>query len=385
MIKALLFDMDGVLCDSEDISISVGIEYFASIGVKAGHDSFRNSLGKGEKGFFDTTAEALGSPSGYSYDEASEFFRRRYPVLAEGRQIAMPGALDLVRRARKAGLLTAVASSAPAWKVMENLRAAGFGLEDFDFIASGEDIRRNKPAPDIYRLCLIKLGIDGDEAVVFEDSVSGIISGRSALCRVVALMTTTDGESAGKAGADAVISDLSVIPPFGSAGELDHIIDSFGGKEEGVAYGAVEIIPRKRRESRESIVGKLRKAASDARRNGYAPYSSFKVGAALVSAATGRIYSGCNVENSSYGATICAERNAITTAVAAEGTLGIDILVVFSDDDPPAPPCALCLQVMAEFARPETEIILFSEKGAESHFTFAELLPNPFIFPTMRR
>ena len=91
------------------------------------------------------------------------------------------------------------------------------------------------------------------------------------------------------------------------------------------------------------------------------------------------------MENSSYGATICAERNAITTAVSAEGTIGIDLLVVYSDDDPPAPPCAVCLQVIAEFARPDTPIVLFSASGKERHFTLSELLPNPFIFPSMRR
>ena len=123
------------------------------------------------------------------------------------------------------------------------------------------------------------------------------------------------------------------------------------------------------------------KAATD---GSYAPYSGFRVGAAVVSAATGRIYAGCNVENSSYGAAICAERNAITTAVANEGVFGLDLLVVFSEDDPPAPPCALCLQVAAEFARPESAVLLVSADGKTRRHTFSELLPMPFIFPTMR-
>ena len=151
-----------------------------------------------------------------------------------------------------------------------------------------------------------------------------------------------------------------------------------------VRYGANLIRPLERRMPDSFIEKRAVEAARKAWEHGYAPYSGFRVGAAVVSAATGRIYPGCNVENSSYGATICAERNAITTAVAAEGVIGIDLIAVYSDDDPPAPPCAVCLQVIAEFARPETRIVLASPRQAPVSYTFSELLPMPFIFPTMR-
>ena len=109
------------------------------------------------------------------------------------------------------------------------------------------------------------------------------------------------------------------------------------------------------------------KLALRARENAYAPYSKFKVGACVKSAATGKLYAGCNVENSSFGATICAERNAITTALTAEGIIGIETLVVVSDDEPPAPPCALCLQVLAEFTSPDSLVILSSLEGCLHH------------------
>jgi cytidine deaminase len=70
--------------------------------------------------------------------------------------------------------------------------------------------------------------------------------------------------------------------------------------------------------------------------------------------------------------------------LAAEGKLGIDLLIVVSDDEPPAPPCAVCLQVIAEFARPETEVILISKAGKKHTYKFSDLLPMPFVFPTMR-
>lgn len=384
MIRALLFDMDGVLSDSEPISITIGIEYFRSLGFAADSSAFKGNLGAGDRVFFCDTARTLGIRD-FSYDDAAAYFRKRYPEVVHGRNIALPGAVDIVRNARKAGMLTAVASSALSWKVQENIRSIGLSENDFDVIATGDDVRRSKPCKDIYELCLIRLGIDGGEAVVFEDTAAGIESGRSAGCRVVSLMTTIDGEMAGKAGADAVISDLSAIPSFSTAEELDSIISDFSGKGHGTVYGANEILPVERKMPRSVVEERARRMAAEARENAYAPYSSFKVGAAVLSAATGRIYSGCNVENSSYGATICAERNAITTAIAAEGTIGIDLLAVCSDDDPPAPPCAVCLQVIAEFSRPETEILLFSPKGTERRFLLSELLPNPFIFPTMRR
>lgn len=387
MIRAFLFDMDGVLADTEAISVAIGIEYFSTIGVDASYSDFHPNLGAGERAFFDRTAISLGADdkTGYSYDAASLYFRKRYPELVRKAKAALPGAAGLVHMARRSGIMAAVASSAPSWKVRENIEAIGLSAEDFDFIASGDDIKRNKPEKDIYELCLIKLGIDGSEAVVFEDSASGIASGKGAGCHVVSLMTTIDAESAGRAGADAVISDLSAFPAFSSPEEAADALDSISYEEKGVAYGANIIRPGKRRMSDSFTIERMKKAAAKARDNAYAPYSLFKVGAAVLSAATGRIYSGCNMENSSYGATICAERNAITTAVAAEGTVGIDMIAVCSDDDPPSPPCALCLQVLAEFSRPDTIVVLFSVSGKELRYKFSELLPNPFVFPTMRR
>lgn len=384
MIKALLFDMDGVLADSEGVSIQVGIEYFESIGIKATAETFKDALGCGEKFFFDKAAEVLGlSDSRYSYDAASAFFRSRYPELIASRSIALPGT-DIVRKARNAGIRTALASSAPSWKVKANIAGIGLDESDFDFIATGEDIVRNKPEKDIYELCMIKLGVSASSSVVFEDSPGGIESGKRAGCRVVSLLTTIDEVSALAAGADAVITDLSFIQDFSAADELEKQLFPSASRNKAVRYGANFIEPLDRKMPESFIEKKAIEAARKAWENGYAPYSEFRVGAAVVSAATGRIYAGCNVENSSYGATICAERNAITTAVASEGAVGLDLIVVYSDDDPPAPPCAMCLQVIAEFARPETKIVLVTPRDEIVRYSFSELLPMPFIFPKMR-
>lgn len=108
----------------------------------------------------------------------------------------------------------------------------------------------------------------------------------------------------------------------------------------------------------------------------YAPYSKFQVGAALL-AEDGRIISGCNVENASFGLTLCAERNAIVSAVA-QGALRFAALVVVTSSDRPVSPCGACRQVLLEFA-PSFEVRCYGRDGSELRTTVAELLPHAFI------
>lgn len=120
--------------------------------------------------------------------------------------------------------------------------------------------------------------------------------------------------------------------------------------------------------------------ARDAAKNAYAPYSNFKVGAAVL--AGGRIYSGCNVENASYGLTICAERNAVAAAIAG-GERKIEAIAIYTDTDEPTPPCGACRQVLAEFGT-EMTVALVSRSAAPTSITLAELLPSAFEFKKNR-
>lgn len=118
--------------------------------------------------------------------------------------------------------------------------------------------------------------------------------------------------------------------------------------------------------------------ALKARENAYAPYSHFKVGAALKLKGHDEIISGCNVENASFGATMCAERTAIHAAIAKYGKNELEFIVVLTDTEPATQPCALCLQVMSEFSRPEMPIYLANLKGIQSEVPFSKFLPYPF-------
>jgi cytidine deaminase len=116
-------------------------------------------------------------------------------------------------------------------------------------------------------------------------------------------------------------------------------------------------------------------AARTAREHAHAPYSNFRVGAA-VRAKSGRIFSGCNIENSTYGLTLCAERVAIFKAIS-EGERGFDAVAVVTDTDSLTPPCGACRQIIWEFCG-DAEVVLANLKGKTEHHRMAALFPKPF-------
>jgi cytidine deaminase len=126
-----------------------------------------------------------------------------------------------------------------------------------------------------------------------------------------------------------------------------------------------------------ALVQRLDAAAREAARNAYAPASGFGVGAALL-AADGRVFTGCNVENASYGLTICAERSAVAQAVAA-GARAFLAIVVFTPLAEPGTPCGACRQVLAEFA-PELRVRLIGTGARAVETDLGRLLPSPFRF-----
>lgn len=123
------------------------------------------------------------------------------------------------------------------------------------------------------------------------------------------------------------------------------------------------------------------KRALQARQKAYAPYSNFKVGAALLTS-KGKVYTGCNVENATYGLTVCAERVALWKAVS-EGEREFLQIVVASEGERPASPCGACRQLLWEFCR-DIEVILANTRGFRESHQLADLFPKPFDRNSLR-
>ena len=133
--------------------------------------------------------------------------------------------------------------------------------------------------------------------------------------------------------------------------------------------------------SEKQIHNMIQKAA-DAHANAYAPYSGFHVGAAVLGG-SGNIYGGCNVENSSFGLTLCAERSAVANAIS-EGETQIEAVVVFTDTAEPTLPCAACRGVLAEFNR-KLPVIMVTKSGIQKETNLTVLLPDPFVLHSGKR
>lgn len=119
----------------------------------------------------------------------------------------------------------------------------------------------------------------------------------------------------------------------------------------------------------------LTETALQARENAHAPFSGFKVGAALEDA-SGRVHTGCNIENATYGLSVCAERVAVFKAVS-EGARAFSRIVVAADTDVLTPPCGACRQILWEFCG-DIEIVLLNLQGKTESFRLKDLFPRPF-------
>ncbi|MEZ0392656.1 MAG: cytidine deaminase [Pseudobdellovibrionaceae bacterium] len=124
-------------------------------------------------------------------------------------------------------------------------------------------------------------------------------------------------------------------------------------------------------------LAELHAKAVEARKNSHSPYSKHKVGAALRTS-DGLVFSGCNIENASYGGTVCGERVAIWKAVSEKGSLQIQDLVVVTDQDVAWPPCGFCRQVISEFANDSTRVHLANIHGIQRSLKFGDLFPDAF-------
>ena len=206
-IKAVIFDMDGVLTDSEPLINAAAVAMFRERGVCVQPQDFLPFVGTGEDRYISGVAEryavALNLP------EAKKRTYEIYLDLVPQRLQAFPGAVEVVRRCRGAGLRVALASSADRVKIDANLDKIGLPAGQWDALISAEDVTNKKPAPDIFLAAARKLRLKPAECVVVEDAVNGVEAAKAARMRCVAVAHTFPPEQL--QAADLIVTRIDQV------------------------------------------------------------------------------------------------------------------------------------------------------------------------------
>jgi beta-phosphoglucomutase len=202
----VIFDMDGVLVNSEEFINKAACMMFEENGLKVRPEDFVPFIGTGENRYIGGVAEKYNFPIDI---EAAK--KRTYDVYLEiikGALKPLPGVQEFIKKCRDAGKKIAVASSADRRKVEGNLNEIELPLSVFDAVITAEDVARKKPAPDIFLTAAERLCLEPRQCLVIEDAVSGVAAAKTAGARCLALTTSFSREELDKA--DFWATDLSV-------------------------------------------------------------------------------------------------------------------------------------------------------------------------------
>ncbi len=211
-IKAVIFDMDGVLTDSEPLINAAAVAMFRERGLDVRPEDFIPFVGTGENRYIGGVAEKYNFP--IDIPAAKKRTYEIYLDLVPTQLEAFAGAQALVHSCRAVRLRTAVASSADEIKIVANLKKIGLPAESWDAIVTGEDVERRKPEPDIFLTAALKLELRPEHCVVVEDAVNGIQAAKAAGMRCVAVAQTFRAQFLRQADlvresiADITIADL---------------------------------------------------------------------------------------------------------------------------------------------------------------------------------
>ncbi|KAI5075738.1 hypothetical protein GOP47_0009814 [Adiantum capillus-veneris] len=226
-VSAVLFDMDGVLCNSEERSRLAGVDLFAEMGVQVTEADFFPFMGTGEANFLGGVAKVHGVKDFDVSTAKSRFFQiylEKYAKPNSG--LGFPGALDLIMQCKAAGLKVALASSADQLKIDANLAAAGLPFSIFDAIVSADAFENLKPAPDIFLAAAKALDVPTNECVVIEDALAGLQASKAAGMRCIAVTTTLSGDKLVQESPSLIRKDIGDI-------KLDEILKLEGpGRSE---------------------------------------------------------------------------------------------------------------------------------------------------------
>ncbi len=211
-LQAVIFDMDGVLCDSETFICEAACRMFAERhGRQVRPEDFIPFVGAGENRYLGGVAEKHGVALDLEPDK-----RRTYEIYLEiirGRLKPLPGVRQFIAACRRRGLKLAVATSADAVKLVGNLREIHLPAETFDTCVNGLDVEHKKPDPEIFLLAAKRLGVGPARCLVVEDAPNGVRAAKAAGAKCLALATSFAAEDLTGAGADWVAPDLAHVPP----------------------------------------------------------------------------------------------------------------------------------------------------------------------------
>ena len=210
-IQGVIFDMDGVLVDSEPAMARSAVEGMAEYGITALPEDFTPYLGTDEKTYFGCVAELHGG----TYSDA--LGRRIYDIYCEtapSRVVPFAGAAEAVIRIHKMGYRTAIASSATKRKLEVNITASRIPREAPGCIVSGSDVVKRKPDPEIFLTAAARLGLSPEACIVAEDALSGVKAAKAAGMICFGITTTFSAETLLEAGADCTAAGVAALIPY---------------------------------------------------------------------------------------------------------------------------------------------------------------------------
>jgi beta-phosphoglucomutase len=208
MIRGVLFDMDGVITDSEEFICLAAIEMFREKGIIAKPGDFVPFVGMGENSYLGGVAHKYRLEPDIEELKASTY--NIYERITRGKLHPLPGAIEFVNRCKSRGLKLALATSADRIKMEINLREIGMAESIFNATVNGLEADRKKPFPDIYLEAAARLGLKPEECLVVEDAVSGVKAAKAAGCKCLALTTSFKAEELKEA--DWICSTLADAP-----------------------------------------------------------------------------------------------------------------------------------------------------------------------------
>jgi beta-phosphoglucomutase len=185
MIKAILFDMDGVLVDSEEYICKAAIIMFKEKGIEVKESDFIPFIGMGENRYLGGVAEKYGAHFDLTIDKKRTY--EIYREITRGQLKPLPGVLEFIKKCKVRNLKIAIATSADEIKMLTNLNEIGIPSKIFDATVNGLEVERKKPFPDIYIEAAKRLNVNPADCLVVEDALSGEKAGKAAGCKVLAI------------------------------------------------------------------------------------------------------------------------------------------------------------------------------------------------------